>query len=108
MYDLKTGDDTPALAFQLYYPDGTKPDLAGATITMKLVRAADGVVVEATGAMTAISPASTSGQVQYVFPLNGYPVAGAYRGEINITLASGRHVSFPGQGYLDININARL
>lgn len=108
MYDLKTGDDTPALAFQLYYPDSTVPDLTGATITMKLVRVADGTVVTAAGAMTAIAPVATSGRVQYVFPLNGYPVAGAYHGEINVTLASGRHVSFPGKGYLDININSRL
>lgn len=107
MYDIKTGDDTPALAFQLYYPDGTKPDLTGATITIKLVRASDGVVVTAAGAMTAVAPA-TNGIAQYAFPLNGYPLPGTHHGEISVTLASGRHVTFPGKGYLEININSKL
>ena len=107
MYNLKVGDDTPALAWQLYYPDGTKPDLTGATVTLKLVRVSDGAVVTAAGAMTAVAPA-TNGVAQYVFPLNGYPVSGLHHGEISVTLASGRHVTFPGEGVLEVMINAKL
>jgi hypothetical protein len=107
-YDIKTGDDTPALAFQLANPDATKPNLTGATITLKLVRVTDGAVVTAAGAMTAIAPAATSGQVQYVFPVNGYPVAGAYRGEISVVYSGGRRQTFPGRGFIDIQINAKL
>ena len=107
MYDIKTGDDTPALAWQLYYPDGTKPDLTGATITLKLVRASDGTVVVSAGAMTAVAPA-TNGIAQYVPPLNGFSEPGVHHGEINVTLASGRHVTFPGKGHLELSINAKL
>jgi hypothetical protein len=107
MYNLKVGDDTPALAWQLYYPDGTKPDLTGATITLKLVRVSDGTVVTAAGVMTAVTPA-TNGIAQYVFPLNGYSTPGLHHGEISVVTAGGRHITFPGEGALEIMINAKL
>lgn len=108
MYDIKTGDDTPALRFAIKDADGTVPDLTGSTVTLKLVRKSDGVVVTLSGTMTVVSPASTSGQVQYAFPLNGYPTPGEHLGEISVLYASGRHTTYPGKGTISININAKL
>ena len=108
MYDIKTGDDTPALRFSLKNADGTTPDMTGASVTMKLVRASDGVVVAASGAMTVVAPAATSGLVQYALPVSGYATAGLHYGEITVVYSGGRRATYPGKGTIDININAKL
>lgn len=107
-YDIKATDDTPALQFRIANADGSIPDLTGATITMKLVRRADGVAVVTGGAMTAVAPAATSGLVQYAFPLNGFATAGVHDGEISVTFSNGRHATYPGKGTIEVNINAKL
>lgn len=101
---IKKGDTRPKFRATLYDESGVVIDLTGASVTF--VMAQPGQTAKVNAAMTIVNP--TGGIVEYTWVTADVDTAGAFRAEIQVTLAGGAKLTVPSDRYLGINILEKL
>lgn len=111
---LKTGDTAPAIRQVLVDGSGNPANLEGATVKFfmrKLTRPgeAEPDVIGGDAVLDQVDDGGdgTRGKVHYNFEA-GALAAGGYRGEWQVTFASGAIETFPNNGYVHIAVVADL
>jgi len=103
---IKAGDTLPVLPVQLQNPDGTLPNLTGATVNFKMTDPDSKVkLIDRTAVI-----------VDPVNALVNFPWAGGdtsvtpkiYEGEFRVVFANSSVGTFPNQGFLGIGIEQSL
>src|SRR5436305_523685 len=102
---IKRGDTLPALPVQLRNPDGSIPNLAGATVLFKMSDPATGtLIVDRAAAIVDLPTASVT--VNWL--AGETSVVGIYKGEFEVTFVDGHVATFPNQGFLMVNVGPDL
>lgn len=105
-FDIKRNDTQPFPRAVLGYDDGSEANLSAATSVKFIMRACK------TGALKVSAPATivdaAGGVVEYQWETGDTDTAGKYDYEWEVTWATGRIQTFPGEGYGVINIGADL
>jgi hypothetical protein len=110
-FDIKQGDRLPTLRIQCLDGDDVPVDLTTSTTRVFNMRRSDtGVVAVSSGACTVIT--STAGILDYAWAAGDTATAGDYEGEVKVnfpgTTGDDRFSTFPGEGFIGINIEARV
>lgn len=96
------GDTGPSLRRRiLNCSDNTPVSLAGATVDFLMVDADFTIIVNASAVIE--SPAS-DGSMRYDWAPGDTDTIGTFRGRFKVTFAGGMLVSFPGDGWIEIEI----
>lgn len=110
-FEIKNKDTSPNIAIQASYSDGTVANLVGAAGTFALwKRSPLGVTTISINdkAASIVNTGSTGGILYNWAGSSETATTGDYYGEFHVTLASGKKVTFPNDGYLYILINKRV
>lgn len=102
-YITKTGDTTPIVVY-LVDRDGFV-NLASATVVFNM-RTPGGTLKVDRGSCTILD--EDKGQVKYDFTLADVDTVGTYRGEFEVTFASGQVTTFPNEEYIPIKVISDL
>jgi hypothetical protein len=102
---IKQNDTYPPLRVTLTDSTDTAVDVTGATVTFRMVDAADTNIVD-DKACSLITPAS--GIVEYQWLAADTDTAGDFRGEFHVTFVGGAIGTFPNDGYVHITIVPEL
>src|SRR6266496_1482409 len=103
---LGEGDLDPILKATLELPDGTLPNLIGATLAFYM--APIGSALPATGQSVSIVGDPTLANVQYAWIASDSLVPGSYYFHIRGTLSDGRQITFPSHGYKTLEVQPKL
>lgn len=104
-FTIKAGDTRPSLVATLRNPDGSSPDLTGATVALVYRRQdCPGAPVER--AMTVVS--ALGARVQYDWVAADTATAGRYRAEIEVTFADANVTTYPNGDYIRLTIYDEL
>jgi hypothetical protein len=96
----------PYIRMQLWEPDGTHPDLTGATVRFVL-KSTGGTVVLNTTSVTIIDPILAT--LEYHWATADTAVAGDYLAQVKVTRVDGSLEAYPDDDrYIDVRINATL
>jgi hypothetical protein len=98
---IKQFDRLPSLELDLLRGDGTAQNLSGCTARFLMrLRGQNEVTVNA--AMTVVD--AVNGIVRYDWADGDTDVAGVYRGEVEVTTADGKRITFPSNGYVAVRV----
>lgn len=100
---LKTGDQGTVINGSIREPNGSMPPLETATAIILVIKSSGGSVVRRVGEVVS----ATTGAVRYT-TVAGDHTLGTYQAEWEVTYASGRVQTYPGKGYLTIEVGADL
>ncbi|MGQ0669342.1 MAG: hypothetical protein ACT4PO_06680 [Actinomycetota bacterium] len=104
-FAIKKGDLEPAIKATLQDAAGAAVDLTGATV--KFIMASLAATTPKILAAATIT-AATTGKVEYVWIGTDTDTDGRYRGEFEVTWASGKKQTFPSDGYVEIIVTEDL
>ena len=102
---IKQGDTLPVLADTLTYSNGTAVSLAGASVNF-VMRALSANTTTTNAA--AVVTNSATGQVSYTFTAVDSATAGSYMANWFVTFPGGATMTFPTDGYIEINVEENL
>lgn len=105
---LKTGDFAPALTVVGTYSDGTVIDLTGAGVTFSMWQAGNRGTPKIDDAAATIVGLGTAGTMAYSWSGTDTNTAGPFLAEFHVTLADGKKVTVPNNGYLEVLIEPRV
>ena len=100
VFDIKRNDTSPSIAGTVKDADGNAVDITGSSVRFHMLDKDDVVVVDA--AATIVSAAN--GQVRYDWQAADTDVAGAFKGEFEVTYSTGYIESFPNTSHIPIRI----
>jgi hypothetical protein len=103
---LTQGDLVPSISMQLGNPDGTLPDLTGASIWLRYRPLNGDSTNEVLGVATIVG-APTNATVRYDWAVPDTATPGVLLADWKVTFVSGKTESFPSDGYLRIKIKAK-
>jgi len=98
---IKQNDTSPALTGQLFNPDGSNPDLDGATVKF-IMRSTAGGAAKVDSSATIIT--ASTGNVKYVWSAANTDTVGSYEGEFEVTFSGGAVQTYPNKGYIKIEV----
>ena len=102
-FQLKVGDTRPELAITITdEATGSAFNLTGATATFTMKPEKGGTVKVNAAAATIYDAAN--GKVKYTWQTADVDTAGRFIAEFEITLSGGGIVTFPQDGYIEVNI----
>lgn len=104
-FPMKRGDTAPSLRATLRNPDGSAPDLTGATVKF-LMRDRTSGAVRVNGSAAIVTAAS--GIVQYDWQVSDTSTAGTCDAEFEVTFASGKIETFPNSGFFQVVISGDI
>ncbi len=104
-FSIKQHDRLPYYSVTLEAPAGTAVDLAGASV--KFIMALEGSTTAKVNTAATIDD-SDAGEVSYHWAAIDVDTPGLYRAEFEVTFASGIKRTFPGDGYLYVNVVADI
>lgn len=107
-FSLKVNDTGPAVTITCSYSDGTVQDLTGAAGTFAMWLEGNPTSLKVNDAAATVIGTATAGVIAYNWIAADTNAAGNYQGEFHVTLANGKKVTFPNNGYLWIQISARV
>jgi len=105
-FSLTQGDVAPSWTRQLSYPDGTFPDLTGATVWLRYRPLNSDATAEVLS-LAVIVGTPTNGTVRYDWAAPDTATPGVLLADWKVQLASGKVESFPPDSYLRIKIKAK-
>jgi len=98
---MKVGDTFPPIQVTITYSDGSTPvNLTGGSVRF-LMQTLDGVT---SIAQTATIVSASDGIVKYDWVAGDTDTEGEYHAEFEATLSTGKIVSAPTNGYIDVHI----
>lgn len=103
---ITQGDLAPSFSQQLSYPDGTLPDLTGASVWLRY-RPLNGDVTNEVLGVAVVVGTPTNGNVRYDWATPDTATPGVLLADWKVQLASGKVESFPPDSYLRIKVKAR-
>jgi hypothetical protein len=98
---IKRGDTLPALPVQLRNPDGSVPNLAGATVLFKMSDRQSGALLISRAAAIVDLPTAS---VTFTWLAGDTVTAGLFSGEFQVTFVGGAIATYPNQGFLTVSI----
>lgn len=102
-WDVTVGDTAPPLSGHLENADGTRPDLTGASLALRLIDSL-GATVQNLAAMLVDDPLTA--QFHYQWVAGDTDAAGTLRGRIRVTYPSTSVEWFPTGGYFLVRVGA--
>lgn len=102
---IKQNDTSPALVGQLFNPDGSNPDLTGATVKF-IMRSSSGGAAKVDASATVVT--ASTGRVKYTWSAGDTDTVGEYEGEFEVTFSGGAVQTYPNKGYLKIEVTDDL
>lgn len=102
---IKQGDVLPVLTDTLTFSDGSAADLVGGSVNF-VMRALTAAGTTTNAAATIVN--AVGGQVSYTFTAQDTAGAGMYMANWVVTFAGGTVMTWPTDGYLEINIEENL
>ena len=105
-FSITQGDLAPSFSQQLSYPDGTLPDLTGASVWLRY-RPLDGDVTNEVLGVAAIVGTPSNGIVRYDWTAPDTATPGVLLADWKVLFPGGKTESFPGDSYLRIKIKAK-
>lgn len=109
-FPIKTGDRLPKLQFIPVNPDGSDPDLTGATVVFNMT-GPDGTAVVNRAAVTVVDVtvgAEVRKAFEYDWQTGDTSTSGLHRAEFEATFPGGRALTYPNRGFITIDISADL
>ena len=102
---IKQGDTLPVLTDTLTYSNGTAVNLAGASVTFVMrAMTANATTTNATATVTN----AATGAISYTFTATDTATAGMYMANWLVTFGGGALMTFPTDGYIEINVEQNL
>lgn len=102
VFYIKQGDRSPGLGAFCRFADGTAQDLTACTVVFSMRKR--GTTTAKVSAASAVIVAAATGEVRYDWGTTDTDTNGTYDAEFEVTLGSGRKITFPNDGYLTVEV----
>lgn len=109
-FEIKEGDTSPAIKYQLQDEDGNPVDLSGANVRfMMRLGSADTLKIDTSESGAVAVTDAAGGIVEYAWQVDDTDAAGTYQAEWEVTYSDGSVETFPNtEDFIIIGINKDL
>lgn len=108
IFSIKKGDLLPELELQLKFSNGQAANLTGYTEVRFLMRPVGSATNKINDTSHVTVTDTTNGKIKYSWTGTDTDTVGEYDAEVRGIDANNKPVTFPGSGYLLVNIHERL